>query len=75
MVQTTLSAVAPYLASRLTCACSLHAMPTHLKVHNPSVADPGPPKFYKPVKKYRSEEISLDIPIAWAEAQNHSLSS
>ncbi|KAJ7887219.1 hypothetical protein B0H14DRAFT_2695810 [Mycena olivaceomarginata] len=42
-------------------------MPTHLKVQNPSVADPGPPKVYKPVKKYRSEEISLDILIAQAD--------
>ncbi|KAJ7839336.1 hypothetical protein B0H14DRAFT_2588007 [Mycena olivaceomarginata] len=42
-------------------------MPTHSKVQNPSVADPGPPRVYKPVKKYRSEEISLDILIARAD--------
>ncbi|KAJ7858945.1 hypothetical protein B0H14DRAFT_2747781 [Mycena olivaceomarginata] len=34
-------------------------MPTHSKVQNPSVADPGPPKVYKP--------ISLDILIARAD--------
>ncbi|KAJ7796711.1 P-loop containing nucleoside triphosphate hydrolase protein [Mycena olivaceomarginata] len=41
-------------------------MSTHSKVLKPSVTDPGPPKVYKPVRKYKSDEISLDHLVARA---------
>ncbi|KAJ7312530.1 hypothetical protein DFH08DRAFT_821972 [Mycena albidolilacea] len=39
-------------------------MSTHSKVLKPSVTDPGPPKVYKPVWKYKSDKISLDHLVA-----------
>ncbi|KAJ6599850.1 hypothetical protein DFH09DRAFT_1303215 [Mycena vulgaris] len=36
-------------------------MPATSKTQRPSQNDPGPPPTYKPVRKYKSEEISLDL--------------
>ncbi|KAJ6466758.1 hypothetical protein DFH09DRAFT_1112127 [Mycena vulgaris] len=45
-----------------TAVCLLHiALPAASKTQRPSQNDPGLPPTYKPVRRYKSEDISLDL--------------
>ncbi|KAJ7862477.1 hypothetical protein B0H14DRAFT_2575368 [Mycena olivaceomarginata] len=59
-----ISAITPYLGSRLSLLLSLHAMPAQSKVQEPLVANTGPPQVHKPVRKYEEEEINIDLLVA-----------
>ncbi|KAJ6514376.1 hypothetical protein C8R47DRAFT_1064134 [Mycena vitilis] len=42
-------------------------MPAQSKVQQPPATDAGPPPVYKPVRKYKGDEINIDLLAAHAE--------
>jgi superfamily II DNA helicase RecQ len=49
------------IIARLLALLSLHVMSAQSKVQKPPEKGAGPPQVHKPVRKYKAEEISIDL--------------